>query len=65
MLAGHAHRDAYAPAEPATPWKWMATEPGAKLDDLACLDGGAIEPVVTRGVNPGMSVGMSQTIQLI
>src|SRR5438034_6601184 len=43
-------------------WKSVATEPGAKFDDLARLDGAAIEPVVTWGINPGMSVGVSQKI---
>src|SRR2546423_1268052 len=41
-------------------WKSVATEPGAAFDDVAKLDGGAIEPVVTWGINPGMSVGVSQ-----
>src|SRR5260370_11581647 len=43
-------------------WKSVATEPGAKFDDVARLDGAAIEPVVTWGINPGMSVGVSQRI---
>src|SRR5438445_496510 len=46
----------------ATWWKSVATEPGAKFDDVARLDGAAIEPVVTWGINPGMSVGVSQKI---
>src|SRR3989475_6051667 len=46
----------------ATWWKSMATEAGAKYDDVARLDGAAIEPVVTWGINPGMSVGVSQWI---
>src|SRR5437764_6792685 len=41
-------------------WKSVATEPGAKFDDLARLDGAAIEPAVTWGITPGMSVGVSQ-----
>src|SRR3989475_8313187 len=43
-------------------WTSMATEPGAAFDDVARLDGAAIEPVVTWGINPGMSVGVSKTI---
>jgi 3-isopropylmalate/(R)-2-methylmalate dehydratase large subunit len=43
-------------------WTTMATEPDAEFDDVARLDGAAIEPVVTWGINPGMSVGVSQTI---
>jgi 3-isopropylmalate dehydratase large subunit/3-isopropylmalate dehydratase small subunit len=46
----------------ATWWKSVATEPGARFDDVARLDGSAIEPVVTWGINPGMSVGVSQRI---
>jgi 3-isopropylmalate/(R)-2-methylmalate dehydratase large subunit len=57
----------YAPAgaafdRAATWWKTMATEPGAAFDDVARLDGAALEPVVTWGINPGMSVGVSQKI---
>ena len=43
-------------------WKSVATEPGATFDDVAKLDGAAIEPVVTWGINPGMSLGVSQRI---
>jgi len=46
----------------ATWWKSVATEPGAEFDDVKRLDGAAIEPVVTWGINPGMSVGVSQRI---
>jgi 3-isopropylmalate/(R)-2-methylmalate dehydratase large subunit len=46
----------------ATWWKSTATEAGAKFDDVARLDGAAIEPVVTWGINPGMSVGVTQRI---
>jgi 3-isopropylmalate/(R)-2-methylmalate dehydratase large subunit len=40
----------------------MTTEPGAAFDDVARLDGAAIEPVVTWGINPGMSVGVTERI---
>jgi 3-isopropylmalate/(R)-2-methylmalate dehydratase large subunit len=43
-------------------WQSMATEPGAAFDDVARIDGAAIEPVVTWGINPGMSIGVSQRI---
>src|SRR6266699_2887334 len=43
-------------------WKSIATESGAGFDDGARLDGGAIEPTVTWGINPGMSVGVNQRI---
>jgi 3-isopropylmalate/(R)-2-methylmalate dehydratase large subunit len=46
----------------ATWWKSVATESGASFDDVARLDGAAIEPMVTWGINPGMSVGVSQRI---
>ncbi len=57
----------YAPAgaafdQAAAWWKSVATEPGAGFDDVARVDGAAIEPVVTWGINPGMSVGVSQRI---
>jgi 3-isopropylmalate/(R)-2-methylmalate dehydratase large subunit len=55
----------YAPKDherAVTWWKSIATEPGAAFDDVAKLDGNAIEPVVTWGINPGMSVGVSQPI---
>src|SRR5256884_208561 len=43
-------------------WKSVASEPAAAFDDAKKLDGAAIEPVVTWGINPGMSVGVSQRI---
>src|SRR5438046_2166959 len=46
----------------ATWWKSMATEADATFDDVKRLDGAALEPVVTWGINPGMSVGVSQRI---
>src|ERR1700687_1838436 len=57
----------YAPAgdafdRAATWWKSVATESGAKFDDVKTLDAGDIEPVVTWGINPGMSVGISDKI---
>src|SRR5262249_42808907 len=57
----------YAPAGQAfdravTWWKSIATEPGAPFDDVARIDGSALEPVVTWGINPGMSVGVSERI---
>jgi 3-isopropylmalate/(R)-2-methylmalate dehydratase large subunit len=58
----------YAPSgdafERATRW-WLggvATEPGASFDDVKRIDGARIEPVVTWGINPEMSVGVSQSI---
>src|SRR6266403_1299471 len=46
----------------ATWWKSVASEPGAAFDDVKKIDGASIEPVVTWGINPEMSVGVSQRI---
>src|SRR5438094_98086 len=43
-------------------WKSVASEPGAAFDDVKKIDGASIEPVVTWGINPEMSVGVSQRI---
>ena len=43
-------------------WRSMASDPGAAYDDVVELDGGAIEPRVTWGINPGQSVGVSERI---
>jgi 3-isopropylmalate/(R)-2-methylmalate dehydratase large subunit len=57
----------YAPSGDAwdralTWWKSVATESGAAFDDVARIDGASIEPVVTWGINPEMSVGVSGRI---
>src|SRR6185436_5505279 len=46
----------------ATWWKTIATESGAAFDDVKRIDGNALEPGVTWGINPEMSVGVSQRI---
>ena len=43
-------------------WSSMATDAGARFDDVARIDGGSIEPVVTWGINPGLSVGVGERI---
>ncbi len=43
-------------------WKSIATDLDARFDDVARLDGGAIEPMVTWGINPGQSVGVGERI---
>ncbi len=43
-------------------WQGIATEAGATFDDVARLDGSAMEPVVTWGINPEQSVGVTQRI---
>ena len=43
-------------------WRSMASDPGAAYDDEVVIDGNAIEPRVTWGINPGQSVGVSERI---
>ncbi|MDE2795925.1 MAG: 3-isopropylmalate dehydratase large subunit [Gemmatimonadota bacterium] len=43
-------------------WRSMASDPGAVYDDVVEIDGRAIEPRVTWGINPGQSVGVSETV---
>ena len=43
-------------------WKGTASEPGARYDDVATIDGSAIAPVITWGINPGQSVGVGERI---
>ena len=43
-------------------WRSMASDADAAYDDVVELDGGAIQPRVTWGINPGQSVGVSERI---
>ncbi len=43
-------------------WRSMASDPDAAYDDVVEIDGGAIEPRVTWGINPGQSVGVTERI---
>jgi len=43
-------------------WKSIASDADAVYDDRVVLDGNQLEPVVTWGINPGQSVGVSQRI---
>lgn len=43
-------------------WKSMASDPGASFDDDVTLDGAAIKPIVTWGINPGQSVEIDERI---
>ena len=57
----------YAPSGDAferarTWWRSMASDDGAPYDDVVTLDGHAIEPRVTWGINPGQSVGVTERI---
>ncbi len=40
-------------------WKGIASDPGARYDDVFRLDGGSIEPMVAWGINPGQAVGVT------
>ena len=53
----------YAPAGEAFEraqiwWRSMASDPDAPYDDEVTIDGSAIEPMVTWGLNPGQSLGI-------
>ncbi len=43
-------------------WRAMASDRDAAYDDVVEIDGGAVEPRVTWGINPGQSVGVSEPI---
>ena len=43
-------------------WSSMASDTDARYDDEVTLDGAALEPTVTWGINPGQSVGIGGRI---
>lgn len=43
-------------------WKSVASSPDAKYDDVAHFNASQLEPMVTWGINPGQSVGISQNM---
>ncbi|MFN8625236.1 MAG: 3-isopropylmalate dehydratase large subunit [Candidatus Binatia bacterium] len=43
-------------------WKSMASDPDATYDDTVRLEGGAISPTVTWGINPGQAIGIDERI---
>ena len=43
-------------------WTSMASDPDAAYDDEVVIQGEAIEPRVTWGINPGQSVGISERV---
>jgi 3-isopropylmalate/(R)-2-methylmalate dehydratase large subunit len=43
-------------------WASLASDPDAVYDDIVLIDAAEIEPTVTWGINPGQSVGISQTL---
>ena len=43
-------------------WKTLKTDEGAKFDKEITFDVGDIEPMITYGTNPGMGMGINDTI---
>jgi 3-isopropylmalate/(R)-2-methylmalate dehydratase large subunit len=43
-------------------WESMASDPGADYDELTRIDGSALSPVVTWGINPGQAIGVDEAI---
>ncbi|MGH7798194.1 MAG: 3-isopropylmalate dehydratase large subunit [Candidatus Binatia bacterium] len=43
-------------------WKSVASDTGAKYDDVVSYESSEIEPTVTWGINPGQSVGISERL---
>jgi 3-isopropylmalate/(R)-2-methylmalate dehydratase large subunit len=62
-LRGRALAPAGAAFERAAAW-WlaMASDAGAPYDAVTRLDGGALTPVVTWGINPGQAIGVGERI---
>ena len=57
----------FAPAGPAFDkarewWRGLRSDANAPWDDVVHLDGAAIAPTVTWGINPGQSVGVNETL---
>ncbi len=48
--------------EAISDWMSLPTDPGAAYDRTFTLDGSKIEPMLTYGTNPGMSVGIGEAI---
>jgi 3-isopropylmalate/(R)-2-methylmalate dehydratase large subunit len=43
-------------------WRTLPSDPGAKFDREIHIDATRLEPMVTYGTNPGMSIGISQPV---
>jgi 3-isopropylmalate/(R)-2-methylmalate dehydratase large subunit len=43
-------------------WRSLASDPGADYDDRVTLDASSLEPIVTWGLHPGQSVGVSARV---
>jgi 3-isopropylmalate/(R)-2-methylmalate dehydratase large subunit len=46
-------------------WRRIASDPGASYADQVELDGRAVPPTVTFGINPGQSVGIDEAIPVL
>ncbi len=46
-------------------WKSIASDSDAEYDDVYLIDGSAIEPMVTWGINPGQTTSVTKKIPLI
>ncbi|MEX2663090.1 MAG: 3-isopropylmalate dehydratase large subunit [Vicinamibacterales bacterium] len=57
----------FAPSGPAFEaaaawWRSLASDPDASFDDEVVIDGGAVRPTVTWGINPGQSVYVDEQL---
>ena len=43
-------------------WRSVASDDDAEYDDVVEFDADALEPIVTWGINPGQSIGISETV---
>ena len=43
-------------------WRELRTDAGAKYDALVEIDANTLEPMLTYGTNPGMGIGVTQTM---
>jgi len=43
-------------------WRALPSDPGAAYDTTVVLDGGALEPMITYGTNPGMGIAITQPV---
>ena len=45
-------------------WRGLVSDPGARFDREFDLDAGRVQPMITYGTNPGMSVAIGESIPL-
>jgi 3-isopropylmalate/(R)-2-methylmalate dehydratase large subunit len=43
-------------------WSQVASDPDATYDDVVTIDGSAIGPTVTWGINPGQAIGVDEAV---